>query len=127
MRLQDTTDKSAEEFAIVFAAMGVNMETAHYFKQVCPLLPELLEQTPQPSLTRADCRGPCGFLVQPIFGHFFQSRQRTPRWQGSSMACRPQVLPRELVQACKHLPHCRRHMRHLGLREPLLGTSAAGL
>lgn len=23
-----------EEFAIVFAAMGVNMETAHFFKQV---------------------------------------------------------------------------------------------
>lgn len=25
---------ATEEFAIVFAAMGVNMETAHYFKQV---------------------------------------------------------------------------------------------
>ena len=24
-----------EEFAIVFAAMGVNMETAHFFKQAC--------------------------------------------------------------------------------------------
>jgi hypothetical protein len=23
------------QFAIVFAAMGVNMETAHFFKQVC--------------------------------------------------------------------------------------------
>ena len=32
--LQDTNDKADEEFAIVFAAMGVNMETAHYFKQV---------------------------------------------------------------------------------------------
>ena len=32
--LQDTHDKADEEFAIVFAAMGVNMETAHYFKQV---------------------------------------------------------------------------------------------
>ena len=27
-------DKEDEEFAIVFAAMGVNMETAHFFKQV---------------------------------------------------------------------------------------------
>jgi vacuolar-type H+-ATPase subunit B/Vma2 len=26
--------KEDEEFAIVFAAMGVNMETAHFFKQV---------------------------------------------------------------------------------------------
>ncbi len=26
--------KAEEEFAIVFAAMGVNMETAHFFKQV---------------------------------------------------------------------------------------------
>eukprot|EP00891_Asterochloris_glomerata_P008940 jgi/Astpho2/8940/Aster-02620 len=31
--LMDTNDKADEEFAIVFAAMGVNMETAHYFKQ----------------------------------------------------------------------------------------------
>ena len=29
-------DKEDEEFAIVFAAMGVNMETAHFFKQVHP-------------------------------------------------------------------------------------------
>ena len=29
---QETKDD--EEFAIVFAAMGVNMETAHFFKQV---------------------------------------------------------------------------------------------
>lgn len=28
-------EEGKEEFAIVFAAMGVNMETAHYFKQVC--------------------------------------------------------------------------------------------
>lgn len=25
----------SDQFAIVFAAMGVNMETAHFFKQVC--------------------------------------------------------------------------------------------
>ena len=31
---QDTEDET--EFAIVFAAMGVNMETAHFFKQVRP-------------------------------------------------------------------------------------------
>ena len=30
--MQDTEDDA--EFAIVFAAMGVNMETAHFFKQV---------------------------------------------------------------------------------------------
>ena len=37
--LQDGEEEGKEEFAIVFAAMGVNMETAHYFKQVrtCPL------------------------------------------------------------------------------------------
>ncbi len=33
LALQDT-DKDDQEFAIVFAAMGVNMETAHFFKQV---------------------------------------------------------------------------------------------
>ena len=27
-------EEGDEEFAIVFAAMGVNMETAHFFKQV---------------------------------------------------------------------------------------------
>lgn len=27
-------DSSSNQFAIVFAAMGVNMETAHFFKQV---------------------------------------------------------------------------------------------
>lgn len=27
-------DAGANQFAIVFAAMGVNMETAHFFKQV---------------------------------------------------------------------------------------------
>lgn len=32
--LQDGEEEGKEEFAIVFAAMGVNMETAHYFKQV---------------------------------------------------------------------------------------------
>ena len=29
----DGGDSNDEEFAIVFAAMGVNMETAHFFKQ----------------------------------------------------------------------------------------------
>lgn len=29
-------DKGDGQFAIVFAAMGVNMETAHFFKQVRP-------------------------------------------------------------------------------------------
>lgn len=33
--MQDGEEEGKEEFAIVFAAMGVNMETAHYFKQVC--------------------------------------------------------------------------------------------
>lgn len=33
--LQEQDDK----FAIVFAAMGVNMETAHFFKQVCVCAP----------------------------------------------------------------------------------------
>ena len=33
--MQQEADKEDEEFAIVFAAMGVNMETAHFFKQVC--------------------------------------------------------------------------------------------
>lgn len=28
-------DGGSDQFAIVFAAMGVNMETAHFFKQVC--------------------------------------------------------------------------------------------
>jgi V-type H+-transporting ATPase subunit B len=28
-------DEEGDSFAIVFAAMGVNMETAHFFKQVC--------------------------------------------------------------------------------------------
>ena len=32
--MQDGEEEGKEEFAIVFAAMGVNMETAHYFKQV---------------------------------------------------------------------------------------------
>ena len=32
--VQDTQEDA--EFAIVFAAMGVNMETAHFFKQVGP-------------------------------------------------------------------------------------------
>ncbi len=32
---QGDEQKEDEEFAIVFAAMGVNMETAHFFKQVC--------------------------------------------------------------------------------------------
>lgn len=36
--MQDGEAEGKEEFAIVFAAMGVNMETAHYFKQVNPLL-----------------------------------------------------------------------------------------
>lgn len=31
--LMDGEEEGKEEFAIVFAAMGVNMETAHYFKQ----------------------------------------------------------------------------------------------
>ena len=31
--MQDGEQEGKEEFAIVFAAMGVNMETAHYFKQ----------------------------------------------------------------------------------------------
>ena len=30
-------EADAEKFAIVFAAMGVNMETSHYFKRVCHL------------------------------------------------------------------------------------------
>jgi len=30
---QGDEQKEDEEFAIVFAAMGVNMETAHFFKQ----------------------------------------------------------------------------------------------
>ena len=30
-------DAEDQEFAIVFAAMGVNMETAYFFKQVLPL------------------------------------------------------------------------------------------
>ena len=35
-------EQKEDEFAIVFAAMGVNMETAHFFKQVSqPLLPLL--------------------------------------------------------------------------------------
>lgn len=29
------SEGESEPFAIVFAAMGVNMETAHFFKQVC--------------------------------------------------------------------------------------------
>ena len=32
--LIEGADAADEEFAIVFAAMGVNMETAHFFKQV---------------------------------------------------------------------------------------------
>ncbi len=28
-----TKDEEGDQFAIVFAAMGVNMETAHFFKQ----------------------------------------------------------------------------------------------
>lgn len=32
--LQDDGEEKEDEFAIVFAAMGVNMETAHFFKQV---------------------------------------------------------------------------------------------
>ena len=31
--MQGDEQKEDEEFAIVFAAMGVNMETAHFFKQ----------------------------------------------------------------------------------------------
>ena len=31
--LMSTGDEESEEFAIVFAAMGVNMETAHFFKR----------------------------------------------------------------------------------------------
>jgi len=41
-RLQDGGEEGKEEFAIVFAAMGVNMETAHYFKQVSSTKAELL-------------------------------------------------------------------------------------
>ena len=40
--LQDGEEEGKEEFAIVFAAMGVNMETAHYFKQVSSTEAELL-------------------------------------------------------------------------------------
>jgi len=38
-------DEEDTRFAIVFAAMGVNMETAHFFKQVCLVgcLPALLQ------------------------------------------------------------------------------------
>ena len=32
MKGKDINDHSAENFAIVFAAMGVNMETARFFK-----------------------------------------------------------------------------------------------
>jgi len=32
---QQGAAKAEDQFAIVFAAMGVNMETAHFFKQVC--------------------------------------------------------------------------------------------
>ena len=35
-------DAEDQEFAIVFAAMGVNMETAYFFKQVLPLIPTVL-------------------------------------------------------------------------------------
>lgn len=38
-----------EEFAIVFAAMGVNMETAHFFKQVeLELSPSILHHLNKP-------------------------------------------------------------------------------
>ena len=34
MAMQGAEKSEESEFAIVFAAMGVNMETAHFFKQV---------------------------------------------------------------------------------------------
>ena len=44
---QGEEPKEDEEFAIVFAAMGVNMETAHFFKQV--------------SLPASSASSPCSF------------------------------------------------------------------
>lgn len=61
--LQDGEEEGKEEFAIVFAAMGVNMETAHYFKQVlkCAAAVEhsLLQQGKQNKSSKA-CRIPHG-------------------------------------------------------------------
>jgi len=34
---EPAAEKAEDQFAIVFAAMGVNLETAQYFKQVCDL------------------------------------------------------------------------------------------
>ena len=45
--VQGEEPKEDEEFAIVFAAMGVNMETAHFFKQV--------------SLPASSASSPCSF------------------------------------------------------------------
>lgn len=45
--LQDGEEEGKEEFAIVFAAMGVNMETAHYFKQVLLSMSAFVILSPQ--------------------------------------------------------------------------------
>ena len=43
-------DAEDQEFAIVFAAMGVNMETAYFFKQVLPHIPTFLGFVSCPSI-----------------------------------------------------------------------------
>ena len=51
--VQGEEPKEDEEFAIVFAAMGVNMETAHFFKQV---------SRPPAHLIRASPTFPCASI-----------------------------------------------------------------
>lgn len=43
--LRSVLQEEDDKFAIVFAAMGVNMETAHFFKQVCLHTPSPVEQS----------------------------------------------------------------------------------
>ncbi len=54
----DGGDSKDEEFAIVFAAMGVNMETAHFFKQV---------------------RTSCSCYTRLDYGHLFATDELTSR------------------------------------------------
>ena len=63
---QDTGEDDAE-FAIVFAAMGVNMETAHFFKQVrllCSHKPfDCFESRSGPARFASACNTACSIFA----------------------------------------------------------------
>ena len=81
LRAQGVVAKEDEEFAIVFAAMGVNMETAHFFKQVSLAVPpaQLVCASPTFTLSAPDARPS---LVARVLTGFLARRtlRRTAPW-----------------------------------------------